>query len=67
MQKDEFLDEIAEYGFDLDIHIFTVTHELVDRIHQRGMKVNVWTCDWLDKAEKLVEWGVDYIATNIFE
>ncbi len=64
---DEFLDEVAEYGFDLDIHIFTTTRELVDRIHQRGMKVNVWTCDWLDKAEKLVEWGVDYITTNIFE
>jgi glycerophosphoryl diester phosphodiesterase len=64
---DEFLDELAKCGFDLDIHIFTTTKELVDRIHQRGMKVNVWTCDWLDKAEKLVEWGVDYITTNIFE
>ena len=64
---DEFLDEVAKCGFDLDIHIFTTTKELVDRIHQRGIKVNVWTCDWLDKAEKLVEWGVDYITTNIFE
>lgn len=64
---DEFLDDMANQGFDLDIHIFTTTKELVDRIHQRGMKVNVWTCDWLDKAEKLVEWGVDYITTNIFE
>lgn len=64
---DEFLDGIAESGFDLDIHIFTTTKELVDRIHQRGIKVNVWTCDWLDKAANLVEWGVDYITTNIFE
>ncbi len=64
---DEFLDEMSGLGYDLDIHIFTATRELVDRIHQRGIKVNVWTCDWLDKADKLVEWGVDYITTNIFE
>ena len=50
---DAFLDSVAKAGFDLDIHVFTTTKELVDRIHQRGMKVNVWTCDWLDKAEKL--------------
>ena len=65
--SDEFLDEIANLGYDLDIHIFTTTKELVDRIHSRGIKVNVWTCDWVDKAANLVEWGVDYITTNILE
>lgn len=64
---DGFLDKVAAHGFDLDIHIFTTTRELVERIHKRGIQVNVWTCDWPDKAEKLVEWGVDYITTNILE
>ena len=64
---EEFLDGIAESRFDLDIHIFTTTKELVERIHQRGIKVNVWTCDWADKAANLVDWGVDFITTNIFE
>ena len=64
---DEFLDEMAKCRFDLDIHIFTATKELVDKMHERGIKVNVWTCDWIDKAEALVEWGVDYITTNILE
>lgn len=64
---DEFLNKVAAHGFDLDIHIFTTTKELVERIHERGIKVNVWTCDWTDKAERLVEWGVDYITSNIFE
>ena len=50
-----------------DIHIFTTTRELVERIHGRGIKVNVWTCDWPDRAAQLVEWGVDYITTNILE
>lgn len=64
---DEFLDAVAAEKFDLDIHIFTTTKELVDRIHGRGILVNVWTCDWMDRAEQLVEWGVDFITTNIFE
>ena len=64
---EEFLDKVTESGFDLDIHIFTTTKELVDRIHARGLKVNVWTCDWLDRFEQLVEWGVDYITSNIIE
>ena len=64
---EEFLDKVAASGFDLDIHIFTTTKELVERIHARGLKVNVWTCDWLDRFEQLVEWGVDYITSNIIE
>lgn len=64
---DEFLDEIAAKKFDLDIHIFTTTRELVDRIQARGIQVNVWTCDRPDKAQQLVAWGVDFITTNVIE
>ena len=65
--SDEFLDGVAADGYDLDIHIFTTTRELVERIHERGIRVNVWTCDWVSRAEELVEWGVDYITSNILE
>lgn len=64
---DEFLDKVAAAGFDLDIHVFTTTRELVERIHSRGMEVNVWTCDWAEHAEGLVDMGVDYITSNILE
>ncbi len=64
---DEFLDTVAAAGFDLDIHIFTITKEVVERIHERGILVNVWTCDWPDRAADLVEWGVDFITSNILE
>lgn len=65
--SDEFLDRVADAGFDLDLHIFKTTKELVERVHARGMEVNVWTCDWPDRAARLVEWGVDYITSNILE
>jgi len=65
--SDAFLDKVAAEGFDLDIHVFTVTRELVERIHARGIKLNVWTVDWKDRAANFVEWGVEYITSNIFE
>lgn len=64
---DAFLDRLAACGFDADIHIFTVTKELIDRFHARGIKVNVWTVDWPDRAEQVAGWGADYITTNILE
>ena len=40
---------------------------LVELCHENGIKVNVWTCDHTNRAAKLVEWGVDYITSNILE
>lgn len=64
---EEFLDRVVENRFDLDIHIFTTTKELVERLHARGITVNCWTVDWPDKAERVAAWGVDYITTDILE
>ena len=35
------------------------------RIDQK--QVNVWTCDDPAEAETLIQWGVDYITSNILE
>lgn len=65
--SDEFLDRVAAAGFDLDIHLSNVTEELVARIHQRGMKLNVWTADFPEDADNYVKWGVDYVTSHILE
>ncbi len=65
--SDEFLDRVAAAGFDLDVHLSNVTEDLVKRCHARGIKLNVWTVDFLSDAEKYVEWGVDYITSHILE
>ena len=62
-----FLDEVAAAGFDLDIHCFTITQELVDRIHAKGIKLNCWTVDDPAWAEEIISWGVDYLTSNILE
>jgi glycerophosphoryl diester phosphodiesterase len=52
---------------DIDIVAHILTKEIVDKIHAKGLKVNCWTVDSKEDAEKLVEWGVDFITTNILE
>ena len=39
----------------------------VEFIHSLGLKVNVWTVNSLEDGERMVEYGVDYITTNILE
>lgn len=41
-----------------------ITAELVDRAHDEGLRVNVWTCDDPDWIRRLRDWGVDGVCTN---
>ena len=46
-------------------HDLSVTPELVEHLHARGMAVNVWTVDDPVRMSVLVEMGVDGICTNV--
>lgn len=61
------IDTLAEHKLDLDAYYLAMTEDLVKRLHERGIKVNCWTVDDPEVAEKLVSWGIDYITTNILE
>lgn len=63
----EILQILCENNLDLDINHVALDKEKVDMLHSKGIKVNCWTCDDKDRAEKLVEMGVDFITTNILE
>ena len=42
----------------------TVTDDLVLALHERNIKVYVWTVDEEDEMKKLIDWGVDGIYSN---
>ena len=44
-----------------------MTEELMALMHGNGRKVNVWTVDMPEDAERLAKLGVDFITTNILE
>jgi len=61
---DEWVDWCIEHNMDLDVVHTIVTKQAVDRMHQAGLKVNVWTVDNIDDFERVKAMGVDFITTN---
>ena len=61
------IDTLVQHKLDLDVHYSAMSEELMKRLHDRGIKVNCWTVDDPEIAERLVSWGIDYITSNILE
>ncbi|MBQ8163530.1 MAG: hypothetical protein IJZ93_04095 [Clostridia bacterium] len=64
---DELTKRLAHDKIDVDIRYTSLSKESVDNFHKAGLKVNCWTVDSKEDAERLALWGVDYITTNILE
>lgn len=64
---DEIIERLTAAKIDVDVYYKALTKEILDLLHANGLKVNCWTVDDAEKAEELVEWGVDYITSNILE
>ena len=65
--NDDILNILKKYNFDLDIGHWVCSKEVVDVCHKNGIKVNCWTVDDPIAAERLIDYGVDYITSNILE
>lgn len=63
----DLADLLVREKLDLDIKYTALTKEIVDEMHAAGIKVNCWTVDTPEDANKLIEYGVDMITTNILE
>ena len=63
----DLTEKLCENNLDLDIYYERLDAEAVKFLHSKGIKVNCWTCDDKSAAEVLVDYGVDFITTNILE
>lgn len=64
---EDILNELKEFKLDLDIGYWVCSKEVIDTCHKNGIKVNCWTVDNPGDAERLIDYGVDYITSNILE
>ncbi len=64
---DDTIKSLSENGIDLDAAYKVLTKDVIDKLHANNIKINCWTCDDKEDAEKLVQMGVDFITTNILE
>ncbi len=53
-------------NFDIDTLYRVVTKELVSDAHSKGLKVNTWTVDDIEARSRLIQYGVDFITTDLF-
>lgn len=61
------LEILKKYRFDIDAKHTAIKEEMVPQFHDNGIKINVWTVNTVERAERLQQIGVDYITTNIVE
>lgn len=55
-----------EEGFSIDAHYDAITPELIDRFHEKGLKVALWTANTPEALEKCLAMNVDYIESDFF-
>ena len=64
---DAELERLVRDKIDVDVWCKELTKEQIDACHKAGLTVNCWTVDEPENAERLADWGIDYITTNILE
>jgi len=65
--NDKIIDFCERHKIHLDVQHESLDEASVKRLHLSGLKVNVWTVDEKETAERLIKMGVDYITSNILE
>lgn len=65
--KDEIIDMLSRDSIDADICYPYLTADNIKAMHDLGIKVNCWTVDDAEAAQRLIEMGVDFITSNILE
>ena len=65
--NDGDLDTLVKNNLDLDIDYTVLTKEIIDQVHAAGHLVNAWTVNDPAEGEKLANWGIDFITSNILE
>lgn len=58
---------LKKNNLDLDILYTALTEENMKELHNAEIKVNCWTCNDPVAGEKLAQWGIEYITSNILE
>lgn len=65
--EEGLIEKLKAWDMDLDIHYKSLTEENIRLCHDNGIVVNCWTVDDPEAAKDLIDWGVDYITSNILE
>ncbi len=60
-------DWCVEHKMDVDIQVTHFDKSTVDKFHEAGLKVNVWTINDKDVSDKHIDYGCEFITTDYLE
>ncbi len=60
------LETCLEQGFSLDVDLNVVTRRMIDRFHQAGLEVALWTANTEEAFKFSKTLGIDYIESDVF-
>lgn len=64
---DALIQEMADRKMGIDAFQYKFTEEIIQKCRAAGVETNAWTVNRPEDARKLMDWGIDYITTNILE
>ncbi len=65
--NDTIIDKLVEYNFGVDCNQGYLTEDTVKILKEKGIAINAWICNPLERAQTLISWGVEYITSDILE
>lgn len=64
---DEIVETLVKYNLGLDVYYTRLNPDTVKLLKDKGIVINCYTCDKPEHGEKLAEYGIEYITSNILE
>ena len=64
---DALIQKMAERKMGIDARQDLFTQEILEKCRKAGVQTNAWTVNHPDMARKLMDWGIDFLTTNILE
>lgn len=64
---DQLINILLQNKLDIDINYQELNEERIRKFHDNKIIVNAWTINEKEVALKMIDWGIDYITTNILE
>lgn len=61
------LDFLESHGMDIDVWDQSTDRNLIDECHKRGIKVNIFTVNTPEEAQKFIDMGADFITSDCLE
>lgn len=61
---DSKLKKCQQYNWNVDLKYADVTQSVIKKVHEAGLKINLWTVNNKNIAKLFYNWGVDYISSD---